>query len=83
MVCMDSIYRTLLAFSSIHVRHDEAFGERNEVILLSRYSDRLPFGVAYFLVDMWSKIFDGEMGEWVNVYVALGMGKAIYPIKLI
>ena len=48
VVSMDSIHRTLLAFSSLHVHHDEAFGERYEVILNHIIDNRLSFGAAYF-----------------------------------
>ena len=48
---MDSIHRSLLAFSIVHVRDDEALGERYEVInQIDIFAKRVTFGLPSFFV---------------------------------
>lgn len=48
---MDSIHRSLLAFSIVHVRDDEALGERYEVIeKFDIFPKRVTFGLPSFFV---------------------------------
>ena len=54
---MDSIHRSLLAFSIVHVRDDEALGERYEVInQIDIFAKRVTFGLPSFFFVLCTRI---------------------------